>query len=104
MGPRVGAVPRALRPDARPAIVGRADNLSPPATKMAVLVGGAAAGVPGALVATPLFAASKAVYLDRRGQMPEPETQVMRKRLSGLRRRLPWRRRAERAGEADPRK
>jgi putative heme transporter len=76
-----------------PAIVGRAVNLSPPATMLAVLVGGAAAGVPGALVATPLFAASKAVYLDRRGQMPEPETQVMRKRLSGLRRRLPWRRR-----------
>jgi hypothetical protein len=25
--------------------------------------------------------------------MPEPETQVMRHRLSGLRRRLPWRRR-----------
>jgi putative heme transporter len=75
-----------------PAIVGRAVNLSPPATMMAVLVGGAAAGVPGALVATPLFAASKAVYLDRRGQMPEPETQVMRSRLSRLRRRVPWRR------------
>jgi putative heme transporter len=76
-----------------PAIVGRAVNLSPPATMLAVLIGGAAAGVPGALVATPLFAASKAVYLDRRGEMPEPETQVMRHRLSGLRRRLPWRRR-----------
>ena len=50
----------------------------------------AAAGVPGALVATPLFAASKAVYLDRRGQMPEPEAQVMRSRLSGLRRRGSW--------------
>jgi predicted PurR-regulated permease PerM len=85
-----------------PAIVGRAVNLSPPATMLAVLVGGAAAGVPGALVATPLFAASKAVYLDRRGQMPEPETRVMRNRLSGLRRRLPWRRGAEREGEADP--
>ena len=86
-----------------PAIVGRAVNLSPPATMLAVLVGGAAAGVPGALVATPLFAASKAVYLDRRGQMPEPETHVMRSRLSGLRRRLPWRRGADREGEADPR-
>ncbi len=83
-----------------PAIVGRAVNLSPPATMLAVLVGGAAAGVPGALVATPLFAASKAVYLDRRGEMPEPETQVMRKRLSGLRRRLPWRRGGEQAGDA----
>ncbi|MGH9228705.1 MAG: AI-2E family transporter [Acidimicrobiales bacterium] len=75
-----------------PAIVGRAVNLSPPATMLAVLIGGAAAGVPGALVATPLFAASKAVYLDSRGQLPEPETQVVRRRLSGLRRRLPWRR------------
>jgi predicted PurR-regulated permease PerM len=82
-----------------PAIVGRAVNLSPPATMLAVLVGGAAAGVPGALVATPLFAASKAVYLDRRGQMPEPEAHVMRSRLSGLRRRLPWRRGTEREGE-----
>ncbi|HZA76102.1 MAG TPA: AI-2E family transporter [Acidimicrobiales bacterium] len=74
-----------------PAIVGRAVNLSPPATMLAVLVGGAAAGVPGALVATPLFAATKAVYLDSRGQMPEPETDVVRRRLS----RLPrlWRRR-----------
>jgi hypothetical protein len=71
---------------------------------MAVLVGGAAAGVPGALVATPLFAASKAVYLDRRGQMPEPETQVMRSRLSGLRRRLPWRRHAERERGPGPRR
>ena len=82
-----------------PAIVGRAVNLSPPATMLAVLVGGAAAGVPGALVATPLFAASKAVYLDRRGEMPEPETQVMRKRLSGLRRLLPWRRNDQHADD-----
>jgi predicted PurR-regulated permease PerM len=87
-----------------PAIVGRAVNLSPPATMMAVLVGGAAAGVPGALVATPLFAASKAVYLDRRGQMPEPEAQVMRSRLSGLRRRLSWRRRAEQESGPGPRR
>jgi putative heme transporter len=86
-----------------PAIVGRAVNLSPPATMLAVLVGGAAAGVPGALVATPLFAASKALYLDRRGQMPEPETRVMRNRISGLFRRLPWRRRAEREGDTHPR-
>jgi predicted PurR-regulated permease PerM len=74
-----------------PAIVGRAVNLSPPATMLAVLVGAAAAGVPGALVATPLFAATKAVYLDSRGQMPEPETDVVRRRLSRLSRL--WRRR-----------
>ncbi|MGH9111311.1 MAG: AI-2E family transporter [Acidimicrobiales bacterium] len=77
----------------QPAIVGRAVNLSPPATMLAALVGGAAAGVPGALVATPLFAATKAVYLDSRGQLPEPETDVVRRRVSGvlgrLRRRRP---------------
>jgi predicted PurR-regulated permease PerM len=81
-----------------PAVVGRAVNLSPPATMLAALVGGAAAGVPGALVATPLCAATKAVYLDSRGQMPEPETEMVRRRLSGLSRRLPWRRRAGRPG------
>jgi putative heme transporter len=79
----------------QPAIVGRAVNLSPPATMLAALVGGAAAGVPGALVATPLFAASKAVYLDSRGQMPEPETEVVRRRMSGFLDRLRRRRRAD---------
>jgi predicted PurR-regulated permease PerM len=67
----------------QPAIVGRAVNLSPPATMLAALVGGAAAGVPGALVATPLLGAVKAVYLDRRGEMPEPETAAVRRRVSG---------------------
>jgi predicted PurR-regulated permease PerM len=65
-----------------PAIVGRAVNLSPPTTMLAALVGGAAAGVPGALVATPLLGAVKAIYLDSRGEMPEPETARVRKRLS----------------------
>jgi predicted PurR-regulated permease PerM len=83
-----------------PAIVGRAVNLSPPATMLAVLVGGAAAGVPGALVATPLFAAGKAVYLDSRGQMPASETEMVRRRLSRLVRwRLPWRRRGAKASD-----
>jgi predicted PurR-regulated permease PerM len=54
-----------------PAIVGRAVNLSPPTTMLAALAGAAAAGVPGALVATPLLGAVKAVYLDRRGQLDE---------------------------------
>lgn len=73
----------------QPAIVGRAVNLSPPATMLAALVGGAAAGVPGALVATPLIGAVKALYLDSRGQMPEPETKAVRRRLvDALRRRL----------------
>lgn len=60
----------------QPAIVGQAVNLSPPTTMLAALAGGAAAGVPGALVATPLIGAIKAIYLDRRGDMPEPETHV----------------------------
>jgi putative heme transporter len=72
----------------QPAIVGRAVNLSPPATMLAALVGAAAAGVPGALVATPLLGAVKAVYLDSRGQMPEPETEVVHRRVAdALRRR-----------------
>jgi predicted PurR-regulated permease PerM len=57
----------------QPAIVGQAVNLTPPTTMLAALAGGAAAGVPGALVATPLLGAVKAVWLDSRGQMPEPE-------------------------------
>jgi predicted PurR-regulated permease PerM len=70
-----------------PAIVGRAVNLSPPATMLAALVGAAAAGVPGALVATPLMGAVKAVYLDRRGEMPEPEPQQARERFTRFLRR-----------------
>ena len=53
-----------------PAIVGSAVNLTPPTTMLAALVGGAAAGVPGALVATPLLGAAKALYLDERGELP----------------------------------
>jgi predicted PurR-regulated permease PerM len=71
-----------------PAIVGRAVNLSPPATMLAALVGGAAAGVPGALVATPLIGAVKAIYLDSRGEAPEPETDAVRRRLSRFSRML----------------
>jgi len=54
-----------------PAIVGTAVNLSPPVTMLAALVGGAAAGVPGALVATPLLGAAKAVILARQGVVNE---------------------------------
>jgi predicted PurR-regulated permease PerM len=75
-----------------PAIVGSAVNLTPPATMLAALVGGAAAGVPGALVATPLIGAAKALYLDRRGQLPplrEPAlTRQIRTRLAKARRRV----------------
>lgn len=65
-----------------PAIVGRAVNLSPPATMLAVLVGAAAAGVPGALVATPLLGAVKAIYLDEKGVTPEPEPEAVSRRIS----------------------
>src|SRR3546814_670839 len=44
----------------QPAIVGSAVNLTPPTTMLAAIIGGAAAGVPGALVATPLIGAAKA--------------------------------------------
>lgn len=49
-----------------PMVVGRAVDLSPPTTMMAALVGGAAAGVPGALVATPLVGTVKAVWFELR--------------------------------------
>jgi predicted PurR-regulated permease PerM len=64
-----------------PAIVGSAINLSPPATMLAALVGGAAAGVPGALVATPLVGAVKALYLQRRGALPARTEPALRRRL-----------------------
>jgi predicted PurR-regulated permease PerM len=54
-----------------PAIVGHAVNVTPPTTMLAALIGGAAAGVPGALVATPLVGAVKQLYMQLRwGQQP----------------------------------
>ena len=46
-----------------PLVVGKAVDLSPPATMTAALIGVSAAGVVGALVAVPLLGAAKAVYL-----------------------------------------
>ena len=51
----------------QPAIVGRSVDLTPPTTMVAAFVGAALAGVPGALVATPLVGATKAIYLEARG-------------------------------------
>jgi predicted PurR-regulated permease PerM len=65
----------------QPAVIGSAVNLTPPATMIAALVGGAAAGVPGALVATPLMGAAKALYLDRRGQLPEKREAALTRRI-----------------------
>lgn len=47
----------------QPAVVGRAVDLSPPTTMLAALIGGAVAGVPGALIATPIVGAAKVLYL-----------------------------------------
>ncbi|HYN32242.1 MAG TPA: AI-2E family transporter [Ilumatobacteraceae bacterium] len=52
----------------QPTVIGRAINLTPPTTMLAALVGAAAAGVPGALVAAPMIGAAKSVWLDTRGQ------------------------------------
>ncbi len=54
-----------------PAVIGRAVDVTPPTTMLAALVGGAAAGVPGALVATPLAGAAKQLYMQFRwGEEP----------------------------------
>jgi predicted PurR-regulated permease PerM len=57
----------------QPTVIGRAINLTPPTTMLAALIGGASAGVPGALVATPLLAAAKSVWLDVHGPSGEPD-------------------------------
>jgi predicted PurR-regulated permease PerM len=86
----------------QPAIVGRAVNLTPPTTMLAALVGAAAAGVPGALVATPLLGAVKAIYLDRRGARPEIAPSDVPRRLSRmLPRRLRFWRGADDSGPTD---
>ncbi len=54
-------------------MVGRAVDLTPPTTMLAALVGGAVAGVPGALVATPIVGAVKVLYLrEAEGEPPVP--------------------------------
>ena len=47
-------------------------HLTPPTTMLAALIGGAAAGVPGALVATPLIGAAKSVWLDVYDKQTQP--------------------------------
>jgi predicted PurR-regulated permease PerM len=83
----------------QPAIVGKAVNLSPPTTMLAALVGGAAAGVPGALAATPLLGALKSVYLQTRHGPPDEDEGDPA--LHALLDRLPWRRRRQHRQEAD---
>lgn len=47
----------------QPAVVGKAVDLTPPTTMLAAIIGGSIAGVPGALVATPIVGAIKVLYL-----------------------------------------
>jgi predicted PurR-regulated permease PerM len=68
----------------QPAIVGRSVDLTPPTTMVAAFIGGAVAGIPGALVATPLVGAAKAVYLEARGKA-KPEDDHRRGVLGRLR-------------------
>ena len=56
-----------------PLIVGRSVKLSPPATMTAALIGVSAGGVVGALVAVPVVASVKVVYLELRQPPPEPD-------------------------------
>lgn len=59
----------------QPAIIGNAVDLSPPISMLAVLIGGAAGGIPGALVATPFVGSAKRIYFEIRGRTeaePEP--------------------------------
>jgi hypothetical protein len=68
----------------QPTIVGGAVNLTPPSTMLAAFVGGAVAGVPGALIATPLIGTVKQLYLEFRfGGGPPPK-----KRGAGVLRRM----------------
>ena len=54
----------------QPAVIGRSVDLTAPTTMVAALIGGAVAGIPGALVATPLVGASQAPV--PRGPRPPP--------------------------------
>ena len=56
----------------QPAIVGQSMNLSPPTTMVAALIGGAVAGVPGAMAVTPLVGTAKAIVRGLRGEPLEP--------------------------------
>jgi putative heme transporter len=50
----------------QPAVVGNAVDLSAAATMLAALIGGAALGAPGAILATPLLGTTKAIYMEVR--------------------------------------
>jgi predicted PurR-regulated permease PerM len=86
-----------------PAIVGEAVDLSPPVTMLAALVGGAAAGVPGALAATPLCGTIKAVYMEAvHGEKPVATTRLRDRMPAPLKRFVERIRRKGGAAEAPP--
>jgi predicted PurR-regulated permease PerM len=58
----------------QPLIIGRAVRLTPPSTMVAALIGVAAGGVIGGLLAIPLLGATKAIYLALRS--PDLEVPV----------------------------
>ena len=67
----------------QPTIIGDAVDLSPPATMLAALVGGATASVPGALVAVPLLGVAKQVYFALHGTATPMRKDRRRRRLFG---------------------
>lgn len=72
----------------QPAIVGEAVDISPAGTMLAALVGGAALGVPGAMVAIPFVGTVKAIYLARHPERaPRREPSSSRTRLGARLRR-----------------
>ena len=73
-----------------PAIVGESVDLTPATTMVAAFVGGAVAGLPGSLVATPLVGATKRLYLElRTGKRTEiPTKKSWKERFTQLRNRL----------------
>ena len=78
----------------QPLIIGRAVRLTPPATMVAALIGVAAGGVIGGMLAIPLLGATKAIYLALRspdldrvpaGWVPPSEARCPRRRFSARR-------------------
>jgi predicted PurR-regulated permease PerM len=65
----------------QPAIVGEAVDISPAGTMVAALVGGAALGVPGAMVAIPFVGTVKAIYLARHPERARPRAATSTRRL-----------------------
>ena len=62
----------------QPAIVGRSVDLTPPTTMVAAFIGAPSLGVPGALVATPLVGAAKAIYMEAMGKTNREPRSPMR--------------------------